>query len=123
MLLLACVLAISCGQILFKRAGLELQLLGTWQSLRVWAWVGVAGLIYGTATLLWIHLLRYLPLSQAYPFMALSFVVVPVVSHLLFDETLHLQQVFGMCLVLLGLLVMTRAVAEWLCCTNRQVAI
>lgn len=112
MLLLVCVLAISCGQLLFKRGGLELQLQGTWQSPRVLAWVSVAGLIYGVATLLWIHLLRYVPLSQAYPLMALSFVIVPVVSHLLFNETLHVQQMVGMCLILFGIFLMTRAVAE-----------
>lgn len=105
---LSCVAAISCGQILFKRTGIAIESAGTWFSWRVFALVAVAATIYAAATLAWINLLRLVPLSTAYSFMALSFVLVPIASVLLFAEKLSPSQLIGNGLIIAGLLVATR---------------
>lgn len=105
---LACVVAISCGQLLFKRAGLTIETVGSWWSWRVLILVAIAGLIYAAATLAWINLLRLVPLSTAYSFMALSFVLVPLAGHWLFGERFGSQQLIGTLLIITGLLVATR---------------
>jgi undecaprenyl phosphate-alpha-L-ara4N flippase subunit ArnE len=60
-------------------------------------------LLYGVTTLLWVYLLRELPLSRAYPFMALAFALVPILSWFFFREGLDLRYGVGLALMLLGL--------------------
>lgn len=103
-----CVLAIAVGQLLFKRAGIALEAAGTWMSFKVWLIVGGAMAIYGVATLLWISLLRHVDLSKAYLFMALSFLIVPLASYLVFDEAITTGYFVGAALVIAGLLVAIR---------------
>jgi drug/metabolite transporter (DMT)-like permease len=104
---LICVLAISGGQLLFKQAGIEIQQAGTWFSTRVVVYVGLAGIVYGLTTLLWINLLRYVPLNKAYLFMALCFVIVPIVGSLMFKESVSVGYVIGALLIISGLFVAT----------------
>lgn len=101
-LLVICVIAISSGQLLFKRAGLELAQSGTWLSWRVWCYTGISIAIYMGATLLWIHLLRVMPLVQAYPFIALSFIIVPLSAAWLFNEQLSVAHFIGFLLIVSG---------------------
>lgn len=108
LLALICVVTISAGQLLFKRAGLEIQGAGGWLNWRVFFIVGVAGVIYGLATLLWINLLRDVALNKAYLFMALSFVFVPVASHFIFHEPLTTGFLIGGAIVVVGLFIATR---------------
>lgn len=103
-------LMISAGQVLFKLTGGRVEARGDG---------GIGGLlrtlldpylllafaIYGSATLLWVHVLRHMPLSQAYPFMALSFVLVPIASLLFFGETLGPRYWLGAGLIVAGMLV------------------
>ncbi len=100
---LAAVAAISVGQVLFKTAGLEIQRAGTWLSWRALLVVGLAAVIYAAATLLWINLLRQVPLNKAYVFMALSFLLVPIASHFVFHEPLTLGHWVGTALVVAGI--------------------
>ena len=100
---LVTVVVISLGQLLFKFAGIEIQKAQTWLSLRVLFTVAAAGVIYVAATLIWINLLRYVPLNKAYVFAALSFVLVPIASHFLFHEPLTLGHGVGTALVVAGI--------------------
>lgn len=60
--------------------------------------------IYGEATLLWIYVLKTVPLSYACSFMALTYVIVPVLAHLWLGEPLTAKYVLGKGLVIAGLL-------------------
>ncbi len=111
-LILICVIAISGGQLLFKRAGLELELAGTWLSWRVWLYSGVSFAVYTGATLLWIHVLRVTPLIQAYPFMALSFVIVPLSGAWFFKEQLGAAYLIGLLLIISGVVLIARS-GQW----------
>ena len=66
---------------------------------------GFAMFIYGVATLLWISLLRYVPLNKAYVFMALSFVLVPIASYFVFREHITVGYWIGVALIVSGVIV------------------
>jgi multidrug transporter EmrE-like cation transporter len=104
--------AIAAGQLLFKRAAgqtagvtgvswlIEIARLPT-------LWLALA--LYGGATLLWVRVLTTMPLSRAYPFMALAFVLVPAASHVFFQEPINTYHVVGTVLIVIGVLVVARA--------------
>jgi multidrug transporter EmrE-like cation transporter len=60
--------------------------------------------VYGGATFLWVGVLQQVPLSRAYAFTALSFVIVPVVAILLYGEPATPRFAVGLGLVIAGLL-------------------
>lgn len=69
-----------------------------------WVLGGLA--FYGVGTLLWLFALKRMDLSLAYPFVAMSFVMVAGSGVLFLGETLTLTRVLGMALIISGLLVM-----------------
>jgi undecaprenyl phosphate-alpha-L-ara4N flippase subunit ArnE len=71
-------------------------------------WLLAAVILYGAATLLWVYILRSTPLSAAYPFAALSFVLVPVGAWALLGEALSWRYGLGMLLIICGILLTTR---------------
>ncbi len=107
-LLLLCVLGIAAGQIFFKMGALAFagksfaQLLtGMLSNPMI-----IAGLlVYGISTVLWIWLLRYVPLNRAYPFMAFAFVLVPLASWALLGERVDSRYFAGVALIMAGLLI------------------
>jgi multidrug transporter EmrE-like cation transporter len=72
-------------------------------------WVISAFLAAGIAALAWIAALSRLDLSRAYPWMATSFIAVTLLSAWFFDERLGLWKVAGVALIVLGLIVGSRA--------------
>lgn len=60
-------------------------------------------LLYAGATVLWVYLLHGMPLSRAYPFVALAFALVPLLSWMVFRDGLDLRYGFGLALMLGGL--------------------
>jgi drug/metabolite transporter (DMT)-like permease len=110
-LVLLCVVMISAGQILFKMAAMhatvhaQASVYVQWLSLPLF----VALIIYGAATVLWVWLLRHIPLTTAYPLYALAFVIVPIASYFIFDESLGLQHVLGGALIVAGVFVISKA--------------
>ena len=110
--LVAFPMAIAAGQILFKRAASQLgPATGAGWVLEVaklpTMWVAIA--LYGGATLLWVRILTTVPLSRAYPFLALAFVLVPAAGWLLFDEAITGRYAIGTLLIVAGVLVVARA--------------
>lgn len=65
-----------------------------------WLWAALTG--YGITTITWVWVLQTVPLSIAYPLMALTFVLVPVLGVAFFGETASLRFYIGVCVVALG---------------------
>ncbi|WP_159881725.1 DMT family transporter [Paenibacillus puerhi] len=63
---------------------------------------------YGLSAVAWIFALSRLPLSQAYPMVAAGYVLVFVVSVLLFKEAVTLPKVGGMMLIVAGVIVLAK---------------
>ncbi|MBY7668177.1 MULTISPECIES: EamA family transporter [Vibrio] len=110
-LILICVLGISIGQILFKLASPFFPTALTWSSLIGFVfnkYLFSALIIYGLATILWVYALRLVPLSIAYPFMALAFIIVPVLGMIFLNEPFHWRMLVGAGLIIMGLIVIVR---------------
>lgn len=97
-----CVVGISLGQLLFKKAALALSGQMHWMDWVFNGWLIVALALYGLTTLLWVWILRSAPLHLAYPFMGLAFVLVPLIGYWALGEPLHWQTLVGGALILMG---------------------
>ena len=102
-LALATVFAMSVGQILLKIAAQGMQSANLSLSRVLFdKYLLIAFAVYGTAMVLWLALLRHTPLSLAYPILALAFIFVPVLEHLILSEPLRLQTVLGAAIISAG---------------------
>ena len=106
--IVACVLAIAVGQLLFKQAANALDVAERMWHSRVFWPLGIGVLVYASVTLVWVWVLQHVPISRAYPFMALTFVIVPAGGRWFFAETLGLPYALGIGLICLGVLLTTR---------------
>ncbi len=106
---LTCVFAISIGQILFKMVGSSINHAGTFLSTKPLALGLAAIMIYGLATLFWINLLRSVPLVKAYPYMALSFLFVPLIAVFILGERISLTYIVGTLFIVSGVVLVSHA--------------
>ena len=107
-LLIAFACLMSLGQVLFKHGATHKPINeDSGNILRIMLHPSViAGLTtYSLATVLWIKLLQSVPLSRAYPYASLAFILVPIASALCFGEELKWQYIFGMVLIMTGIIV------------------
>ena len=99
-------MTIALGQLLFKIASQRLSATGKELYMVLFDPVMILALgIYGGATLIWIYLLKFVPLSYAYSFMALTFLAVPILSIFFLGETLNLKYWIGTALIIAGLII------------------
>ena len=91
------------GQILFKMAATSSREAGLLSALNFYLAVALA--LYGTATLVWVWQLQTVPLSYAYPFMAATFVFVPLASRLILNEHLTPGSLIGGIVIVIGVLI------------------
>lgn len=104
--LTGCALTIVAGQMLFKLSAMRLRAsegaseLVTLLTFPVF-WLAIA--VYGAATIVWIVLLQYVPISRAYPFLALGFAVVPLLAAAFFGEALSARVLLGSGLIIAGI--------------------
>lgn len=86
-------LLISGGQIMFKVVSgrLDAPSLNSLFRLFLDPLMLLALSIYGIGTIVWIYLLRTVPLSTAYPFMGLPFCLVPILAVVTLGEPLTLR--------------------------------
>ena len=96
------------GQLLFKEAALRVPSEGTLPerllALAHNAYFLAALAVYLALSLVWVWLLRFTPLSRAYLFVALSFVLVPLAAAVAFDEPLSGRFLLGAVLTVCGLI-------------------
>ena len=62
--------------------------------------------LYLSSALLYIQALKTVPLSVAYPSLSLSYVIVVLISWLLFKEPLGKEQLFGITLIIAGVAIL-----------------
>jgi len=111
LLTLLCVVLLAIGQMLFKSAAGQWRVDGwSWATLRSFLSPAlIAGLVlYAVTTVLWVYVLRTVPLTVAYSVFALTFVIVPLVAYLFFEEPLTLNTFLGSALIVAGVIVTVR---------------
>jgi drug/metabolite transporter (DMT)-like permease len=111
LLTILCVASISCGQVLFKvaaRSASASDFLTVTREVALNPFLIGGLVVYLAATALWIWLLRTIPLSVAYPFMALAFVFVPVLAATFLGESLSVNSTLGAVLIVAGIWLIAR---------------
>lgn len=106
-LVLTCVAVLAFGQILFKEFSLRLGKSGGFLALGIqdYAIFALAGVLYAASSVIWVIALREIPLSRAYPFMALGYILVPLAALTLYGEQLSLRYFLGVSIIIVGLIV------------------
>jgi uncharacterized membrane protein len=71
-------------------------------------WI-VTGLVAaGFAALSWIAAMSKFELSSVYPLLSINFILVPLLSILIFNEAFNLYKLFGAIIIVLGIVIFTR---------------
>ncbi len=98
---------ISGGQVMFKVVSGRLGAPGLGSLIKLFLdpMMILALAVYGIGTIIWIYLLRTVPLSIAYPFMGLPFCLVPILSGLILNEPLSIRTGIGTAMIIGGLIV------------------
>ncbi|QKC97783.1 EamA family transporter [Mesorhizobium sp. NZP2298] len=109
------VLVIAFGQVIFKFAAKNFKIGGGggwWnvaqQNVTPIALIFLALFLYFLSTIAWVQALRTVPLSVAFMFNALAFVIVPCAGFFLFGESVPKYFYLGMPLILLGIFLISR---------------
>jgi len=110
--LILCVIGIAIGQILFKLASHALGTRANLMALISSPYLIGGGMLYVAATFAWIWLLARVELSQAYPFMALSFVIVPLLSVFFLGEHVSYRYWLGIALIVAGIVLTLSATSR-----------
>ena len=111
LLTLLCVVLIATGQMLFKVAAAQWRIEGlSWTTARGFLSppMVAALFLYGLTTILWVFILRSVPLSSAFPFYALVFILVPVAAHYLLGEPWSWNTLAGGAIIMVGVIVAVR---------------
>ena len=111
-LLLGYAVALAGGQVLFKLAALRFTPSPHWTqsllSLALNPFLILAILLYALLSAVWVWVLTFVPLSIAYPFVALTFVLTVASGAVLFGEAISPRLVLGGLMIIAGLIVITR---------------
>lgn len=106
LVILACVVVVALGQLLFKTVGTRLGSSGFEVLLEDYKAAGLLLLalsLYGISTLGWVLALRNVPLTTAYLFMSLSFVIVPTLAWWWLGEPVSARFIAGSVLIICGI--------------------
>ena len=111
LLTLLCVALIAAGQLLFKVAAAQWRVDG-WSLATARGFLSPAMLLaltlYALATVLWVLVLRAVPLSIAFPLYALVFLLVPLAAQVFLGEPLTLNTLIGGAIIVIGVVVAAR---------------
>jgi drug/metabolite transporter (DMT)-like permease len=105
-ILVAYTLGLSIGQCMFKLAADQARTAVDqtfWPALMTSAYFYVSIALYAVLTLVWVWILSRVPLSRAYPFVALAFIFTPALSIVLFQESINYWYALGLALILMGI--------------------
>lgn len=94
---------LACGQVLFKMVSAQLSFQRPLSFLS--GTLLLALFVYGAATLLWLAVLARVPLSLAFPFYGLSFLLIPAFSWWLLHEPIRPQTWIGGAVILVGVVI------------------
>lgn len=100
----------ASAQLLFKKASGTLPPLNSLSAIIPFVtniWLIGAIILNLVAIVLWVIVLQKIPLSVAYPFAALAFVIVPFFSWAVYGENVNMAHIIGTALILAGIAVIS----------------
>jgi multidrug transporter EmrE-like cation transporter len=115
LLLISSVITATIGQILFKKGmsivGAQNITLNVSSALKTFItvifnpYVFLGLIFYGLSTFIWLGALSKTQLNYAYPFTALTFILVMLAAHFIFGEVLPTNRLLGVGLICAGIIV------------------
>ena len=99
-------IAIASGGQLFLKTGAMRSASGLMQFIDLYTLLGLA--CYGLSAVLYIVVIKKIPLSRAYPTVALSYAVVAIAAHFLWHERIGFSQLAGIAFIWGGILLIYR---------------
>jgi len=114
-LILVSVMLGAAGQLLIKKGMLVYGAVG---ALKVWSqafriftvpYVLIGFICFVTSAILWLSVISRNEISYAYPMVSVSYIVILVVSAFCFHESVTLLRIFGIFLICLGVIAITRS--------------
>jgi undecaprenyl phosphate-alpha-L-ara4N flippase subunit ArnE len=69
-------------------------------------WLGLAALLLGLGLLVWLGVLRRLPVSLAYPMLSFNFVLVVLAARFIFHEPVPLRHWCGVMVIVCGIILL-----------------
>jgi len=106
---IACVVCTAAGQVLFKAGANAFNASGPGIAVKPMAILLAAFAVYFFTSLGWMLLLRKATLGQIYPVMALSFVLVPAASAIVFGEQFTGRYFIGVLLIMAGVMLCVKS--------------
>lgn len=111
-LIISNVILMSLGQICFKKAAVYFSTLSEQHLILRFLlnpWYYVAGILYVTATFLYVKILTDGDLSMTYIILtAATILITTILSYLFFKETLSVINIVGIVVIILGILLITK---------------
>lgn len=113
LIILIGILFASSGQILWKIGMTDVGPIsslsaGSFIAMVLSPWVIGGTLCYGLSTVFWLIALSRADLSFVYPFIALTFVIIFIASHILFHENISALRLVGAIIIISGIIVLVR---------------
>ena len=115
--LAASVACVTVSEVFLKMGAVETAHLGAG-----WSWTGLTGLasslvwwgmlFKALSFITWLYVLKYLPLTIAFPLSQVVHVTVPLTSWIFLGETINALRWSGIALVLAGLAIVAKPVAQ-----------
>lgn len=103
----------TVAQLFFKLAGIRsLEEIGVIESFLLNSWVWASFVATATGTICWFFALRQLPLSIAYPWTAMIYVLTPLCSVFVFQDLFSIQYGIGMGFIVVGIFITTSGVTK-----------
>lgn len=97
---------LSFGQLTLKLA-LERMPSFSWTSI-FWVdlltnwWFMLCGILFGSASLLWMYILKHFPLNMAYPMASMSYIFALIFAIVFLHETVAWNRWLGVALIMIG---------------------
>jgi drug/metabolite transporter (DMT)-like permease len=104
-LTLGTIALLALGQVLFKLAAGSIQLSDPRSLVSLPLFIALT--IYGLATVMWLVVLSKVPLSTAFPFYSLTFLLVPLLAWLVLKEPIRPQVMIGGVVIMVGIVIST----------------
>lgn len=93
---------LAVGQLLFKLVAVRADWGRPFETLALDPVLWAALVFYGGATVLWVWILKQVPLTVAYPFVAVGFILVPLGAWAFFGEPVSWRYAAGVVLIVGG---------------------
>jgi len=107
----------TCGEILLKKGAIAsptahgwLSVIGLTPLASAWTWIGIISYVLSLVS--WLHVLRSVPLSVAFPLINVVHVFVPVGASIFLHEHVSGKRWLGICLIVLGVFAIVKPLVK-----------